>query len=207
MNNSLNISQIQQNNGLNVQLNNEILKNKELLEENQKLNNIIQNQKNEIIKLKSELQKYININQNLNSKINQMNINMKNNQINNQEINNLRNEIINLKNQLKLKDNEIKNLRLLKNEKHLCNINDIIVINFMSIDNSIHEGIKWLADETFAEVEERFYKKYDELRNTNNMFLCGGNQILRFKKLKENKIHDGAQIQLVKFDSSMEINK
>ena len=38
MNNSLNINQIQQNNGLNMQLNNEILKNKELLEENQKLN-------------------------------------------------------------------------------------------------------------------------------------------------------------------------
>ena len=191
MNNSLNMNQIQQNNGLNVQLNNEILKNNKLLEENQKLNNIIQNQKNEIIQLKSELQKYININQNLNS----------------QEINNLRNEIINLKNQLKLKDNEINNLRLLKNEKRLYDINDIIVINFISIDNSIHEGIKCLADETFAEVEERFYKKYDELRNTNNMFLCGGNQILRFKKLKENKIHDGSQIQLVKFDSSMEINK
>ena len=199
MNNSLNMNQIQQNNGLNVQLNNEILKNNKLLEENQKLNNIIQNQKNEIIQLKSELQKYININQNLNSKINQMNINMKNNQINNQEIYNLRNEIINLKNQLKLKDNEINNLRLLKNEKRLYDINDIIVINFISIDNSIHEGIKCLADETFAEVEERW--------NTNNMFLCGGNQILRFKKLKENKIHDGSQIQLVKFDSSMEINK
>ena len=123
MNNSLNMSQIQQNNGLNMQLNNEILKNKELLKENRKLNNIIQNQKNEIIKLKSELQKYININQNLNSIINQMNINMKNNQINNNEINNLRNENINLKNQLKLKDNEIKNLKLSKNEKDLYNIN------------------------------------------------------------------------------------
>ena len=55
-------------------------------------------------------------------------------------------------------------------------------------------------------MEERFYKKYDELRNTNNIFLFGGNQILRFKKLKENKIQDGAQIQLVKYDSSMLIN-
>ena len=174
-----------------MQLNNEIIKNKELLKEKQKLNNIIQNQKNEIIQLKSELQKYININQNLNSN----------------EINNLRNEIINLKNQLKLKDNEINNLRLLKNVKRLYDINDMMVINFISIDNSIHEGIKCLANETFAEVEERFYKKYDELRNTNNMFLCGGNQILRFKKIKENKIHDGSQIQLVKFDSSIVINK
>ena len=200
------MNQIQQNNGLNIQLNNEILEIKRLQAENQKLNNIIQNQKNEINNLKLQLQNYINLNQNLNTTINQMNINMQNNLINNQEINNLKNEIINLKTQIKLKDNEINYLRLSNNVKDMCNINDIIVINFISIENSIHEGIKCMADETFAEVEERFYKKYDELRNTNNIFLFGGNQILRFKKLKENKIQDGAQIQLVKYDSSMLIN-
>ena len=64
-----------------------------------------------------------------------------------------------------------------------------------------------MADDTFAEVEERFYKKYNELRNTNNIFLYGGKQVLRFKKLIENKIGEGAQIQLVKFDSSISINK
>ena len=200
------MNQIQQNNGLNIQLNNEILEIKRLQAENQKLNNIIKNQKNEINNLKLQLQNYINLNQNLNTTINQMNINMQNNLINNHEINNLKNEIINLKNQIKLKDNEINNLRLSNNAKDICNINDIIVINFISTENSIHEGIKCMADETFAEVEERFYKKYDELRNTNNIFLFGGNQILRFKKLKENKIQDGAQIQLVKYDSSMIIN-
>ena len=201
------MNQIQQNNGLNTQLNNnEILENKRLLTENQRLNNIIQNQKNEINNLKSQLQNYINLNQNLNKTINQMNINMQSNLINNQEVNNLKNEIINLKNQIKLKDNEINNLRITNNVKDVCNINDIIVINFISTKYSIHEGIKCMADETFAEVEERFYKKYDELRNTNNIFLFGGNQILRFKKLKENKIRDGAQIQLVKYVSSMSIN-
>jgi len=201
------MNKIQQNNGLNIQLNNnEILEIKRLQAENQRLNNIIQNQKNEINNLKLQLQNYINLNQNLNTTINQMNINMQNNSINNQKVNNLKNQIINLKNQIKLKDNEINNLRLSNNAKDICNINDIIVINFISTENSIHEGIKCMADETFAEVEERFYKKYDELRNTNNIFLFGGNQILRFKKLKENKIQDGAQIQLVKYDSSMLIN-
>ena len=207
MNNFLNMRQIQQNNGMNMQLNNVILENKRLIAEIQRLNNIIQNQKNEIANLKSQLQKYINLNKNLNTAINQMNINNKNNLINNQEVKNLRNEIINLNNQLKLKDNEINNLRMAQNFKDMCNINDIIVINFISIENSIHEGVKCMADETFAEVEERFYKKYNELRNTNNTFLFGGNQVLRFKKLKENKIGEGAQIQLVKFDSSMLINK
>ena len=57
MNNSLNINQIQQNNGLNMQLNNEILKNKELLEENKKLkkwNNTIKIRITKIYKYKSK---------------------------------------------------------------------------------------------------------------------------------------------------------
>ena len=128
---------------------------------------------------------------------------MQNNIINNNEINNLKNEIINLKNQLSLKDNEIKELKVKKIEKPVYDLNDIIVINFISTDYSINnQGIKCLPDETFAEVEERLYKIYDDFRNTNNIFLFKGNQILRFKKIRENKINDGARIQLVKYDYS-----
>ena len=213
MNNSLsninNPIQIQQNNGLN---NIEIQKNQELQVENQNL-------KNEIKKLNSQLQYYINENHNLKLNNNQMNINMQNN-INN-EINNLKKEIINLKNQLYLKDNEIIKLKNeiinLKNQINIkdneiknsknngknVNINDILVIQFVSGDFKINKGIKCLPDETFAEAEERLYKIYDEYRNTNNMFLFKGNQILRFKKIRENKIHDGDQVQLVNYDSSM----
>ena len=197
MNNSIN----QQNNGSDIKLNNEILKNKQLQEEINKLNIIIQNQKNEIINLNSKLKNYMNENQNLKSKINQMNI--QNNIINNNEINNLRNEIINLKNQLNLKDNEINNLKLKKNVKPVYDLNDIIVIHFVTADYMINKGIKCLADERFAEVEERLYQIYDEFRNTNNIFLFKGNQILRFKKIKENKIEDGDQIQLVKYENSL----
>ena len=213
MNNSLsninNPIQIQQNNGLN---NIEIQKNQELQVENQNL-------KNEIKKLNSQLQYYINENHNLKLNNNQMNINMQNN-INN-EINNLKKEIINLKNQLYLKDNEIiklkneiinlKNqinikdneIKNLKNNGKNVTLNDILVIQFVSGDSKINKGIKCLPDETFAEAEERLYKIYDEYRNTNNMFLFNGNQILRFKKIRENKIHDGDQVQLVNYDSSM----
>ena len=199
MNNSLsninNPIQIQQNNGLN---NIEIQKNQELQVENQNL-------KNEIKKLNSQLQYYINENHNLKLNNNQMNINMQNN-INN-EINNLKKEIINLKNQLYLKDNEIIKLKNeilnLKNNGKNVNLNDILVIHFVSGDLKINKGIKCLPDETFAEAEERLYKIYDEYRNTNNMFLFNGNQILRFKKIRENKIHDGDQVQLVNYDSSM----
>ena len=131
-----------------------------------------------------------------------MNKNMENNIINDTEIKNLKNEIINLKNQINLKDNEIKDLKIKKIDKPVYDINDIIVINFISADYSINQGIKCLADETFAEAEERLYKIFDEFRNTNNIFLFKGEQILRFKKIRENKIYDGAHIQLVKYDNS-----
>ena len=211
MNNSLSImNPIQQNNDLNIQLNNEILKNQQLQAENQNLNKIIQNQKNEIKKLNSQLEIYINENKNLKLNNNQMNINMQNNLINNNEINNLKNEIINLKNQLILKDNEIIKLKneilnlknQLNNGKNV-NLNDIIVIHFVSGDSIINKEIKCLADETFAEAEERLYQIYNEYRNTNNMFLFKGNQILRFKKIRENNIHNGDQVQLVNIDSSI----
>ena len=127
---------------------------------------------------------------------------MENNIINDTEITKLKNEIINLKSQLILKDNEIKDLKIKKIDKPVYDINDIIVINFISTDYSINQGIKCLADETFAEAEERLYKIFDEFRNTNNIFLFKGEQILRFKKIRENKIYDGAHIQLVKYDNS-----
>ena len=73
-------------------------------------------------------------------------------------------------------------------------MNDIMVINFLSTDQNIWCGISCLADDTFAEVEEKLYKKFDKLRDTNNVLLFGGNIILRFKKVKENNLHDGDTI-------------
>ena len=92
------------------------------------------------------------------------------------------------------KDNKIKELelKLQKNEKIYRN--DIIVINFMSTDQAINTGIACTADDTFAEVEEKLYQMYNEYRNTNNILLHDGDVILRFKKIKENKIKNGDKI-------------
>ena len=79
-------------------------------------------------------------------------------------------------------------------------INEIMVINFMSQDSTINEGIKCLPTDVFAEVEEKLYKKYDNLRNTNNMFTANAKPVLRFKKLYENGIKDGDKIQLFKLE-------
>ena len=111
------------------------------------------------------------------NQLNQMNIN---------EINNLKQIIIQ-------KDKEINELKS-KFSKNKVYMDDIMVINFLSTDQNIRCGISCLADDTFAEVEEKLYKKFDKFRDTNNVLLFGGNIILRFKKVRENNLHDGDTI-------------
>ena len=127
-----------------------------------------------------------------------------NNNIDNNEIKKLRDEIILLTSKLNIKDNEINDLKnKIKNnkiEEVKVNMNDIMVINFISTDSTIHHGIKCLATDVFAEVEEKLYKRFDDLRNTNNMFTVNARPILRFKKLFENQIKDGDIIQLFKLE-------
>ena len=107
-----------------------------------------------------------------------------------------------MKNQLYLKENEINQMKLkLKNNKNnLVNLDDVMVINFISTDSSINKGIKCMETDTFAEVEEKLYQIYDEFRNTNNAFTINGRTILRFKSLKENKVKDGDSIILIKIE-------
>ena len=103
------------------------------------------------------------------------------------------NEINNLKQIIIQKDKEINELKS-KIPKRNVNMDEIMVINFLSTDQNIRCGISCLADDTFAEVEEKLYKKFDKFRDTNNVLLFGRNIILRFKKVKENNLHDGDTI-------------
>ena len=92
--------------------------------------------------------------------------------------------------------NDLK-IKLAKYEKRVyVNFNDIMVVNFQSGDGQVRHGIQCLKTETFAEVEEKLYKMFDEYRNTNNIFLVKGNIVLRFKTISENKIQNGDVIQL-----------
>ena len=77
-------------------------------------------------------------------------------------------------------------------------MNDIMVINFLSSDQNIRSSIPCLPDDTFAEVEEKLYQQFNEFRDTNNILLFKGTTILRFKKVRENYIHNGDTIQVVK---------
>ena len=121
---------------------------------------------------------------------------------NNNEIKKLKDEINLLKYQLNIKDKEINDLRNKSNVIDIpkYKIDDIIVITFQASDSSVNYGIKCIKDETFAEVEEKLYKKYNDLRNTNNMFTANAKPVLRFKTINENNIKDGDIIQLFKLE-------
>ena len=73
-------------------------------------------------------------------------------------------------------------------------------IYIQPIDGSFKEGIKCVKTETFAEVEEKLYKKISQLRDTNNMFTANATPVLRFKTLGDNKIKDQDVVTLFKLE-------
>ena len=116
------------------------------------------------------------------------------------------NEIKDLKYQLLQKAHEIKDLKIKsqnnnQNNKQILNMDEIMIVYFQSQDQEInHVGIKCLPSDTFAEIEEKLYKKFENFRNTNNTPLCNGRIILRFKTLSENNIKDENVVQLIKME-------
>ena len=173
----------------------------DLVNENKKLKEQLNNYKREKENLKNEINKLKEDNNKLNNEImnykniiDNLNIIKQNNQENIKMISNL-NELI------LIKDKEINELKLKLidsgNKNKLINNDDLIFVHFISIDEKIDYGIKCLKTDTFAEVEEKLYKKYEEYRETNNNFCSKGKMILRFKKISENNIQDGGKIYLI----------
>ena len=162
-------------------------------------NNQLKQQINILQQNNNQLKQQINIlQQNNNQLSNQLQIANQTiyNLNNNQKQSNIKvnNDDIIMKYKKEINDLKIK---LAKYEKSVyVNFNDIMVVNFQSGDGQVKHGIQCLKTETFAEVEEKLYKMFDEYRNTNNIFLVKGNIVLRFKTISENKIQNGDVIQL-----------
>ena len=173
----------------------------DLVNENKKLKEQLNNYKREKENLKNEINKLKEDNNKLNNEImnykniiDNLNIIKQNNQENIKMISNL-NELI------LIKDKEINELKLKLidsgNKNKLINNDDLIFVHFISIDEKINYSIKCLKSDTFADVEEKLHKKYEEYRETNNNFCSKGKMILRFKKISENNIQDGGKIYLI----------
>ena len=138
-----------------------------------KANKTIEQQKWKIEELQNTLNNYNNTINNYNNIINQKDI----------ELNNLRTQLNNINNNM--------------NNNININMNDIMSVNFISMDQNVHFSVGCLKTNTFAEVEEKLYKQYPEYRETNNNFIANGTQVLRFKTIAENKIGNGLPVTLI----------
>ena len=147
---------------------------KELKNQLIKANKIIEQQKSTINELQNKLNSYnTNIN-NYQNIINQKDL----------ELNNLRMQLNNMNNNI-------------QSNKVTIDLNDIMTVNFISMDQNVHFAVSCLKTDIFAEVEEQLYKQYPQYRETNNSFLAHGSQVLRFKTISENKIGNGLPVTLV----------
>ena len=140
--------------------------------------------------------------------INELQEKIKNNNRTIQNLNNSINKykiyITNYQKIISQKETEIYNLRtqinnrpVSNNQTNLINIDDIMTVNFISMDSNVHFAVSCIKNNTFAEVEEKLYKQYPEYRETNNNFLANGKEVLRFKTIAENQIGFGLPVALV----------
>ena len=70
-------------------------------------------------------------------------------------------------------------------------------VNFISQDQKINYAIPCSGNSIFAQIEELLYQEYPEFRETNNIFLADGKEILRFKTINENNVGTGRPIMLI----------
>ena len=189
---------------------------------NNSINDSEMNESQKLIEeLLNEVDKYKNENEQLKNKINKLETD--NNRLDNDlkkankiidGLNKKQNEeeeskyiILSLNETIKDQEKKINELKTqlntnvnIKKSVNSFNFDDIIVVHFISMDQKINCALKCLKTDTFAEVEEKLYQKYDEYRESNNNFIANGKMILRFKKISDNEIHDGDKIQLINIE-------
>ena len=173
------------------------------LPENDELIRDLKKYKSENVELKKTIEKLKEENNKLNNEllkankiISNFNNNQTHNPANDQMISKLNKELLMKDDIINNLKNQIKNSNITENKK-LFGYDDILYVHFISMDQKINCPIKCLKTDTFAEVEEKLYQRYEEYRETNNNFLAKGKLILRFKKICENNIKDGDKIQLL----------
>ena len=76
-------------------------------------------------------------------------------------------------------------------------LNQMMSVNFISNDQRIHYSIPCVGNNTFAEVEEKLYLQFPHYRETNNVFLANGKNVLRFKTISENNIGNGFPVTMI----------
>ena len=73
----------------------------------------------------------------------------------------------------------------------------IRTITIQSADMQLNANLKCTGNQTFSEIEANLYKLYPQYKETNNIFLCKGSVVKRFKTIDENGIKNGDIILLM----------
>ena len=157
-------------NDLKRQLNEERIKNQNLINENNNLKNNINILNNTIINLKNNITNYVNQIQLLQNQINNYHNNLNNNQIDSSYIN----------------ASSVK-----PGEK-------ILAVNFVSMgfQDIGHYCLPCKNTDLFVKLEEKLNNDYPQLKDKETYFLVNGRRIKRFKTLDENKIKSNDIINL-----------
>ena len=169
-------------------------------EENKKnlLNEKILQLEKELNEEKEKHLKEININKELNDKIIKLTDELINEK---QNVQNLKDKLNSLNNKnLKLEeliDTQIKEIFELKSK--VISEEKVLAISLSSIDENINFILPCKSNEQFIKIEEKFYKEYPEYGDKNIHFIVSGNEIKRFKTLKENNIKSGSIINIYYF--------
>ena len=100
------------------------------------------------------------------------------------------------------KDNEIKELKesLSRFPFQLSEGEKLMSVIFSSMNQEIHCSIICKNTDYFSTIVNSLYNKYPKYRNDNYYFMCNGNKILEYKKIKNLHIEDGDVIMLVHYD-------
>ena len=88
----------------------------------------------------------------------------------------------------------IRNNQNIQNNQNQNQNDNNFVLNIQS--PNLNHAIICSENEIFAMVEERLCQLFQDLRETNNVFLVNGSAVKRFKTIKDNKIISGQPILL-----------
>ena len=181
-----------------------------LKNENKELKNEINIIKNENIKFKKFEEDYKKLEKNyetdtkkLNNQIIELTNKYKNTEKNNlneikNELNNdeLKNEIIKLSKELRSKEEELEKIKS-KIGFEIKEDEQIMTLIFTSVDQKIQHSFICKDSDKLHQLEGVLYDIFPEYANQENIFLCHGTKINKFKTMKDNKIKNSDIVVLV----------
>ena len=179
-------------NNLRRELEEEKKKNKILQDTINKLNNTINQLKQEhntdIQKYKEEIKAYIDRNEILNNQIKKLsldNTNLKE-EIEKVNIQNKSDEIIRLYKKIEELNEQIKRYPFILEEGE-----KILSVIFTSVSQKVNYSMVCKNTDSIYKLEGELYNTFPELAQTNNYFSCKGTVVNRFKKFEELKFKNG----------------